>query len=45
MSKIVWSFDLLSVEAESARWIDRQKIFSLWEKPPLKVKIAPRTQW
>ncbi|TLD10708.1 hypothetical protein PgNI_06547 [Pyricularia grisea] len=44
LAKTVWSLDLLSVESNSQGWIERQKIFSLWEKPPLNVKLAARVR-
>ncbi|KAJ8124646.1 hypothetical protein O1611_g8994 [Lasiodiplodia mahajangana] len=35
LAQLVWTFDFLGVEPESRQWIERQKIFSLWEKLPL----------
>ncbi|KAI8624412.1 isotrichodermin C-15 hydroxylase [Xylariaceae sp. FL1651] len=42
MAHLVWSIDFLGVEDDSKGWIEGLKIFSLWEKVPLNVKIAPR---
>lgn len=42
MAYILWSFDLMGLESDSENWIERQKIYSLWEKPPLNVKISAR---
>ncbi|KAH8894276.1 isotrichodermin C-15 hydroxylase [Thozetella sp. PMI_491] len=42
LGKLIWSFDFLSLAEDSAKWIERQKIYSLWEKRPLNVKIALR---
>lgn len=42
MAYILWNFDLLGLESDSQNWIERQKIYSLWEKPPLNVKISVR---
>lgn len=44
LAKMAWSLDLLSVEPDSQGWIEKQKIFGLWEKPPLNVKLAPRVR-
>lgn len=42
LAKMVWSLDLLALEPDSEQWIERQKIFFLWQKLPLRVKLAPR---
>lgn len=42
MAYILWNFDLLGLESDSQNWIERQKIYSLWEKPPLNIKISVR---
>ena len=42
MAYILWNFDLLGLESDSQNWIERQKIYSLWEKPPLNVEISAR---
>ncbi|KAF2808085.1 isotrichodermin C-15 hydroxylase [Mytilinidion resinicola] len=39
MARVFWTFDLELVEKET-NWLD-QKVFSLWEKPPLMVKLTP----
>jgi hypothetical protein len=33
------AFDLVGLEDESRNWIERQRIFFLWEKLPLRVRI------
>jgi len=38
MSKVLFNFDL-KLLPESRNWIADQKIYSLWEKTPLMVKI------
>jgi hypothetical protein len=38
--RILWNFDMELCE-ESKNWID-QKIFILWDKPPLHIKLSPR---
>ncbi|KAL7619408.1 hypothetical protein AAE478_009947 [Parahypoxylon ruwenzoriense] len=42
LAEILWNFDLLRVEPNSKNWIGKQKIFFLWEKPLLNIKIASR---
>lgn len=42
LAHLVYAFDLVELEHSSEDWIDRQKIFFLWEKLPLHVKIKPR---
>jgi hypothetical protein len=39
---LLYDFDLVEVEPSSRDWIDRQKIFFLWEKLPLNIRIRPR---
>jgi cytochrome P450 len=34
------AFDLVGLEYESRDWIERQRIFFLWEKLPLRVRIS-----
>jgi hypothetical protein len=40
MARLLWNFDL-ALDEESANW-NEQKIYGLWEKPPLKVFVKPR---
>lgn len=42
LAYVLWNFDLVRVEPTSQDWIERQKIFFLWEKLPLNIRIAPR---
>ncbi|KAI1738672.1 isotrichodermin C-15 hydroxylase [Xylaria scruposa] len=42
LAHLVWNFDFLGLERGSRQWIERQKIFTLWEKLPLDVSIMPR---
>jgi len=39
---LLLTFDLVALEPESADWIERQKIFFLWEKLPLYVQLSVR---
>lgn len=43
LAYLLYNFDLIEVESSSRDWIERQKIFFLWEKTPLNVRIRPRT--
>ncbi|KFY45029.1 hypothetical protein V495_03143 [Pseudogymnoascus sp. VKM F-4514 (FW-929)] len=39
LAQVIWNFDM-ELTTESENWAD-QKIFSLWEKTPLYVKLTP----
>lgn len=39
LSKMLFHFDL-SLEEESENWRD-QEVYTLWQKPALKVKLTP----
>lgn len=41
---LLYSFDLVSLEPASKDWIGKQKIFFLWEKNPLRIRIKSRSQ-
>ncbi|KAI1505692.1 isotrichodermin C-15 hydroxylase [Biscogniauxia marginata] len=41
LANILWHFDL-ELLPESEGWMEEQKIFFLWEKPSLKLKLIPR---
>ncbi|KAI6377235.1 hypothetical protein MCOR31_001300 [Pyricularia oryzae] len=41
LGRLLWNFDL-SLSPECSRWIKEQKVFQVWEKTPLKVKITMR---
>jgi len=40
LARVLWNFDLELTE-ESKNWREGMKIFILWEKPPLFVKLKP----
>ncbi|KAL7626103.1 hypothetical protein AAE478_002873 [Parahypoxylon ruwenzoriense] len=40
MAKVLWNFDL-TLDEKSSNW-NNQKIYSLWEKPPLEVIVKSR---
>lgn len=42
MARLVFNFDL-KLAPESQGWLD-QKIYNLWQKPPLMVHLTPRAQ-
>jgi len=39
-AKVLFSFDL-ELSDESKDWLKNNKVFGLWEKPPLMVKLRP----
>ncbi len=39
LAKVCFNFDLELDEKRSGKWIEGQKIFGLWEKGPLWVKL------
>jgi len=39
LAKVIFNFELELDIARSSRWIEEQKIFGLWEKGPLWVKL------
>lgn len=41
LARLLWHFDLTLCE-ESLDW-ESQKAYILWDKPPLWVKLSPRT--
>ena len=40
LAKVLWNFDL-ELDERSRRWRDHMKLFILWEKPPMYVKLKP----
>lgn len=38
---LVWHFQF-ELTPESEAWMDGQKVFMFWEKPPLRVKVMKR---
>ncbi|KAJ4303218.1 hypothetical protein N0V90_002111 [Kalmusia sp. IMI 367209] len=40
MAKVLWHFDL-EMKPESEGWLERHRLFMLWEKPSLMVKLKP----
>jgi hypothetical protein len=40
LAKVLFSFDLELVD-KTQDWMDGQKVFTLWQKPSLTVKLLP----
>lgn len=40
LAKILWHFDLELVHPEK-EWMRDQRVFALWEKPSLDVRLKP----
>lgn len=40
IARLVWNFDM-SLAHESEGWMEKQRVFNFWEKPPLKVHMKP----
>jgi hypothetical protein len=43
LAYMLWHFDL-ELHPVSKYWMDRQKVFMLWQKPYLMVEMSPRPQ-
>ncbi|OQU98959.1 hypothetical protein CLAIMM_04668 [Cladophialophora immunda] len=41
MTKIVWNFDLELYDHTPGGWVHAQKVYTLWEKPPLWICLRP----
>jgi cytochrome P450 len=41
LARVIWNFDIELAES-SMSWMETMKIYSLWEKPPLMVKLTAR---
>ncbi|OBR08871.1 Cytochrome P450 ClCP1 [Colletotrichum higginsianum IMI 349063] len=40
LARLIWNFDM-ELAAESRNWAEKQKIFILWDKGPLRVRLTP----
>ncbi|RYP69226.1 hypothetical protein DL771_006194 [Monosporascus sp. 5C6A] len=40
LAKIVWNFDM-ALDNDSKDWLNNQKCYILWAKPPLNVRLTP----
>lgn len=41
LCRLIWNFDLRLDEA-SKDWMDNNRLYTLWEKGPLKIYLTPR---
>jgi hypothetical protein len=41
MAKLVWNFDF-ELDPRSQDWIEQNKVYLLWEKPQLFIRLKPR---
>lgn len=41
MARVLWHFDM-EISGSSKGWMESMKIYSLWEKPKLLVKLTAR---
>lgn len=41
LARLVYNFDL-KLAPESKGWMEGQRVFNLWAKPPLMVSLTPR---
>jgi len=39
LAKLLWAFDIELVQPEKD-WMEEQRVFALWEKPPLSVRLT-----
>ncbi|RSM03265.1 hypothetical protein CDV31_010541 [Fusarium ambrosium] len=40
LSRVVWNFDL-TLDPECSQWMESQKVYNVWAKGPLMVKLEP----
>jgi hypothetical protein len=40
MARLIWHFDM-ELQPDSLNW-DQQKVYVLWDKPPLNVRLTAR---
>jgi averantin hydroxylase len=43
LTRLLYGFDF-ELDARSTNWVGVQKVYKLWEKPPLWVKVTPKNQ-
>ena len=41
LAKLVWNFDM-ELDPRSDGWIGQNKVYLLWEKPELFIRLIPR---
>jgi hypothetical protein len=42
LAHLLWHYNLEEVMPDSMNWIEKQKIYMLWEKPDLNIRISKR---
>lgn len=40
LARVLYDFDL-ELAPQSEGWLETQKAYSLWNKPPLEIKLTP----
>lgn len=40
LARLVWNFDM-QLMPESRSWLDAMPNFTIWQKPPLMVRLSP----
>jgi hypothetical protein len=41
-ANLLWHYNLEELLPDSMNWIEKQKIYMLWEKPDLNIRISKR---
>lgn len=41
LARILFNFDMV-LRAESRHWLENQKAYNIWSKPPLHIRLSPR---
>ncbi|KAI1206483.1 cytochrome P450 monooxygenase [Annulohypoxylon truncatum] len=42
LARLVWNYDISLAEKQETDWMQNQRMFGLWEKPPLNIRLNPR---
>lgn len=43
LARLIWKFDL-RLASSSQEWLEGQKVFDVWGKPPLNVYLTPASR-
>lgn len=41
LARLIWNFDI-DINEKSREWMDHQRAYLIWEKPPLYVHLKPK---
>ncbi len=41
LARLIWNFDI-EITEQSREWMDHQRAYLIWEKPPLYVRLKPK---